>query len=96
MKINELRDGMRKIDVEGEITEISETRDVNLRMGGQARVADALLSDETGAIKVSLWNDQIDMVKVGSKIKIENGYTNSFRGDVRVNVGKFGKLEVQE
>ncbi|MEE9585409.1 MAG: OB-fold nucleic acid binding domain-containing protein [Nitrososphaerales archaeon] len=96
MKISDLRDGMRKIDVEGEITEISESRTVNLRMGGEARVADAVLNDETGSIKVSLWDDQIDMVKVGAKIKIENGYTNSFRGEVRVNVGRYGTLEVQE
>lgn len=96
MKISDLRDGMRKIDVEGEITEISEPRTVNLRMGGEARVADAVLNDETGSIKVSLWDDQIDMVKVGAKIKIENGYTNSFRGEVRVNVGRYGTLEVQE
>jgi replication factor A1 len=87
---------MRKIDVEGEITEISESRTVNLRMGGEARVADAVLNDETGSIKVSLWDDQIDMVKVGAKIKIENGYTNSFRGEIRVNVGRYGTLEVQE
>ncbi len=96
MKISELRDNMRRIDVEGEITEISDTRDVTLRTGGQARVADAVLNDETGSIKISLWDDQIDMVKVGVKIKITNGYTNSFRGEVRLNVGRYGTLEPQE
>jgi len=96
LKISELRDGMRRIDVEGEITEVSEARTVNLRTGGQARVADAILQDETGSIKVSLWDDQIDAVKVGSRIKIESGYTNSFRGEVRVNVGRYGRLEVLE
>jgi replication factor A1 len=87
---------MRKVDIEGEITDISEPRDVNLRMGGQARVADATLNDDTGSIKVSLWNEQIEMIKVGSKIKIGNGYTNSFQGDVRLNVGRYGTLEVLE
>jgi replication factor A1 len=96
LKISELRDGMRRVDAEGEVTEISETRDVSLRTGGEARVADAILNDETGSIKVSLWDDQIDMVKVGSKIKIENGYTNSYRGEVRLNVGRYGTLEVLE
>ena len=50
--------------------------------------------DETGSIKLSLWDDMIEQVKVGDKVKVENGYTNSFRGDVRVNVGRYGKLEV--
>lgn len=96
MKITELRDGMRKVDAEGNLIDISEAREVNLRTGGQARVADGTLQDESGSIKLSLWDDQIEAVKVGSKIKIENGYTNSFRGEVRLNVGRYGKLEVLE
>ncbi|HEY4700076.1 MAG TPA: DNA-binding protein [Nitrososphaerales archaeon] len=92
MKISTLRDGMRKVDVEGEVTEISDSRDVNLRTGGQAKVADAVITDDSGSIKLSLWDDQIDQVSVGLKIKIENGYTNSFRGEVKLNVGRFGSL----
>jgi len=83
---------MRKVDVEGEVTEISDSRDVNLRTGGQARVVDAVITDDSGSIKLSLWDDQIDQVSVGLKIKIENGYTNSFRGEVKLNVGRFGSL----
>ena len=94
MKISELRDGMRKIDVEGSILDISESRTVNLRAGGEAKVADGTLQDDSGSIKLSLWDAQIDAVQVGSKIKIENGYTKSFRGEVRVNIGRYGKLEV--
>ncbi|MFQ6011206.1 MAG: DNA-binding protein [Nitrososphaerales archaeon] len=96
MKISELRDGLRKVDLDGEITEVPEPREVNLRTGGQARVAECLLKDDTGTVKLSLWDDQIDQVKVGSKISIENGYTNSFRGEMRLNVGRFGKLSVLE
>ena len=61
---------MRRINVEGEVTEISEARTVNLRSGGQARVADCTLRDESGSMKLSLWDDQIDAVQVGSKVKI--------------------------
>jgi replication factor A1 len=96
MKIREIRDGMRRIDVEGEITEVGEARTVNLRTGGTARVADFTLTDETGSIKLSLWDDHIDMVREGSRIRIENGYTNSFRGEVRLNVGRYGRLHVLE
>jgi replication factor A1 len=55
-----------------------------------------MLKDDSGEIKLSLWDDQIDQVKQGSKVRITNGYTNSFRGELRLNVGKFGKLEVLE
>lgn len=86
---------MRRIDVEGSITEISTPRTVRLRTGGEAKVADCVMKDETGSIKLSLWDDQIDQVKEGAKVKIENGYTNSYRGEIRVNVGRYGTLTVE-
>ncbi len=84
---------MRTIDVEGEISEISEPRNVTWS-GGEGRVTECTLKDESGEIKLSLWNEHIEMVKRGSKVKITNGYTKSFRGAVSLNVGKYGKLEV--
>ena len=82
--------------IEGAIDSISEPRTVNLRTGGQAQVADAILKDETGQIKLTLWDAQIKMVKPGSKVKIENGYISSFKGENSLNVGKYGKLSVLE
>ena len=96
MNIRDLRDGMRRVDAEGEISEISDPRTVNLRTGGEAKVADCMLKDESGQIKLSLWDDQIDQVRKGSKVRVTNGYTNSFRGELRLNVGRYGRLEVLE
>ncbi|MGQ9469240.1 MAG: OB-fold nucleic acid binding domain-containing protein [Nitrososphaerales archaeon] len=96
MKISELKDGMRKVDVEGIISEIPEPRTVTLRTGQQARVADCILQDASGTIKLSLWDDDIDKVQVGSRVKIENGYINSFRGELRLNVGRYGRLYTLE
>jgi len=95
--INQLRSGMTRLDkVEGTIENISEPRTVNLKAGGQAQVVDAVLKDETGQIKLTLWDAQIKMVKPGSKVSIENGYINSFKGENSLNVGKYGKLNVIE
>ena len=95
--INQLRSGMTRLDtVEGTIDSIGEPRTVNLRTGGQAQVADAILKDDTGQIKLTLWDAQIKMVKAGSKVTVENGYINSFKGENSLNVGKYGKLNVIE
>jgi len=95
--INQLRSGMTKLDtIEGTIESISEPRTVNLKAGGQAQVADAILKDETGQIKLTLRDAQIKMVKAGSKITVENGYINSFKGENSLNVGKYGKLNIVE
>ncbi|MBV9669182.1 MAG: DNA-binding protein, partial [Nitrososphaeraceae archaeon] len=48
MKISELKAGMRGVSIIGNIESITEARTVNLRSGGTAQVADAVISDETG------------------------------------------------
>lgn len=93
MKINELKPGMRGVNVEGKIDSVTEPRSVNLRTGGTAQVADALISDETGQIKLSLWDDQINLVKQGDNVAIENGYTQAFRGENSLNIGRYGKIK---
>ncbi len=94
MNISELTNDMRHVTIEGVVEKITEPRTVNLRAGGSAQVADATITDDTGNIKLSLWDDQIKMIKEGDKILIENGYTQSFRGENSLNIGRYGKLTV--
>jgi replication factor A1 len=93
MKITELKPGMRGVSIEGKIDSITEARTVNLRSGGTAQVADATISDESGQIKLSLWDDQINLVKQGDNVSIENGYTQAFRGENSLNIGRYGKIK---
>ncbi len=96
VKIKELRDGMKRVNVKGTVTEKSDPREVTSRFKDQTyRVSTAIMSDETGTIKLTLWNDQIEMVNVNDIIRIENGYVTSFRGEIQLNVGKFGTLTVE-
>lgn len=95
MKISELHAGMKAVNVEGRIVEISEPRIVRSRMTGRMnRVATAILTDETGEINLALWNEQIDAVKPNDQVKIENGYVTEFRGQRQLNVGRYGSLKV--
>jgi replication factor A1 len=93
MNIADLKPGMRGVTVEGNIDSVTEPRTVNLRTGGTAQVADAMLTDETGSIKLSLWDDQINLVKQGDRVSVENGYTQAFRGDNSLNIGRYGSLK---
>lgn len=95
MKIKDLRDGMSKVTLVAKVLEISEPRNVVSRFSGRPlKVADVIIGDETGTIKLSLWNEQIEQVNVNDMIKVENGYVNSFRGKLQLNIGKYGKLHV--
>ena len=91
-RIASLRPGEKHVDVEGVVSAISEEKVVRLRSGREARVVDAVLSDDSGSIRLSLWNDDIDKVSEGARIKIENGYVTMFRGEKKLNVGLYGRL----
>lgn len=96
MQIKELRDGERGINIIAKVVQKGEPREVQSRYGNRTyRVADCKIEDETGTIKLSLWDDQIDQVQIGNTVKIENGYINSFRGELQLNSGKYGKLSVE-
>jgi replication factor A1 len=92
MKISELKAGMRNVSVTGKIDSVGEPRTVNLKAGGTNDVADAIISDESGSIKLSLWGEDINKVRAGDTVSIENGYINTFKGENSINIGKFGKL----
>jgi len=91
MKIVELKPGMRRVDVGGTIKNMENPRDVQTKFG-PGQVATAALADDSGEVKVTLWNEAIAKVKVNDRITIENGYVDSFRGELQLNVGRYGKL----
>jgi replication factor A1 len=93
MKISELKIGEGKVNIEGVVKGISDTRAFN-KYGRDLKVANAILEDESGAIKLTLWNEEIMKVKEGAKVKITNGFVNEFQGEKQLTAGKFGKLEV--
>ena len=92
MKISELKAGMRNVSVTGKIDSVGEPRNVNLKAGGTTTVADAIISDESGSIKLSLWGDDSNKVQAGDRVSVENGYINTFKGENSISVGKFGKM----
>jgi len=93
VKIRELRNGMRGVDVEGVIKSKGEVRNIVTRYG-PARVVDAVLEDDTGEIVLTLWNENVDAVEEGDKVKIVNGYTSVFRGRLQLNIGRRGSIIV--
>ena len=94
MKINEIKLGMSILSIEGKIVSKSEPRSVQTRFGPRS-VADAELEDETGKIKLSLWEQQIDLVSVGDKVKINGAYVTEFSNQLQLSIPRSGVLEVK-
>ena len=95
MEVKDLKPNSAVDVLELEIVEVEEPREfTNFR--GTGRVANARAKDGSGEIKLTLWNEQADQVKVGDKVTIENGWVKDFRGELQVSTGRLGKITVAE
>jgi len=92
--IKDLRVGMKKVNLKAKVVEVSKSKSVVTRFGNCASVANAMVSDGTGKIKLCLWNDQINSVTVGDTVEIENARVSAFRNERQMRVGKKGVLRV--
>lgn len=97
VKVGELTPTSRAVNVIAKVVSKSEVRSIAAgRDGAPHRVCDALVGDETGCVYLTLWDDNIEKVNEGDTISVKNGYVNLFRGNMRLNVGRYGILEVAE
>jgi len=95
MAIKDLEIKQGNVDLTAEVVEIGEVREFN-KFGKTGRVSTAKLKDETGEINLSLWNEDIDKIKVGDTVQIKNGFVNEWQGTPQLTTGRQGTLEVVE
>ncbi|MCW4007857.1 MAG: OB-fold nucleic acid binding domain-containing protein [Candidatus Bathyarchaeota archaeon] len=94
-KVGELTPQSRAVNVTAKVVSKSEIREIPMgKDGSPHKVCDALVGDETGSIYLTLWDDNIEKVNENDTVRLENGYVTLFKGNMRLNVGKYGKLEM--
>ncbi len=90
--IQDLRSGMSHVNLKAKVLEVTQPKQVFTRYGNYASLAKAVIEDETGQIKLCLWNDQIDAVSAGATVQIENARTSTFKGERQLSLGKTGTV----
>ena len=95
MKLSELQARQGNVEVQVEVVKKEEIRTFS-KFGKEGRVCNAIVKDASGEMKLSLWNEQIDQVNVGDKVKVTNGYVSEWQGEKQLSTCKFGSLEVVE
>ncbi len=95
MNVKDLQARQGKVDITLKVEDKEEPRSF-AKFGKEGRVCNCTTSDETGRIKVTLWNEQVDMINPGDTIKITNGYVSEWQGELQLSTGKFGQLDVVE
>jgi replication factor A1 len=92
LPIRDLRTGMNHVNLRAKVLEIPKPRLVVTRFGNYASVVNALIADDTGTIRLCLWNEQINSISNGDTIQIENARASTFRGERQLSIGKSGTL----
>jgi replication factor A1 len=93
-RIKDLKAGMKKIDLKATVLEIPKPNMFWTRAGFQVQISNVFIGDETGTMRMSLFNQQIHLVAKGDRITVENGSVASFRGELQLRIGRRGSLSV--
>ena len=93
LKVKDLTPETKSVNVTVKVVSIGEPESVPARGGGVRHVTEAKVGDETASVIMSLWEKQGESVSGGMVFRIENGYVSLVRGHMRLNVGKYGRMD---
>jgi len=96
IKIEDLRVGMKKINVSAEVVEVAEPSKVHTQFRDNAIVSNAVIQDDTGRILLCLWDQQINTIHSGDCIEVKNAHVAMFKGERQLRLGKNGSINVLE
>jgi len=83
---------MNHVNIRVRVLSISEPKQITTGTGIEHEILEAKVEDETGSTALVLWDEKIIPIKVGDALQIENGFVTSFKGEWRINVGKYGEV----
>jgi replication factor A1 len=92
--IQDLRHGMKKVNLEAEVLETAVPSIVYTHYGNSAKVTNVWIADETGKVRLCLWNEQSNSVSVGDMVQIKNATVSTFKGERQLRLGKTGTVTI--
>lgn len=90
-KVSSLREGEDNISVKVRVLKTTDSRVVETRKGPRT-ISEAVVGDETGRIKMTLWGKHAGTLKEGQAIEVNGAWTTAYRGEVQLNVGFKGEI----
>jgi replication factor A1 len=93
-QIKDLRAGMKRVNLKVTVIEVPKPAQVHTQFGNTVMVVNAIVGDDSGKVKLCLWEGQIGSINVEDSIEIKNGQVCVFRGEKQLRLGKNGSLAV--
>ncbi|MFH0897825.1 MAG: SOSS complex subunit B family protein, partial [Candidatus Bathyarchaeota archaeon] len=78
------------------IVEIPPTKHVFTRWDSEASVSNVKLVDETGSIRLGLWNDHIKTVQMGDEVEIKNCDVSRFMDQPQLKLGRKSTMSINQ
>jgi len=92
LKIEDLMSGMSNVDIVGRVIRVHEPRTFERTDGSAGRVANLMLQDKTGQIRVVLWDDKASLIEEGKiqkgmALRVKGAYVRQGIDQPELNVG---------
>ncbi len=97
VRISDIEEGLDSIEIIGRVIETSEVKEFTRDDGSEGKVASLTIGDETGTIRITLWEDKTKALKnieAGDIIKITDAYSISGDYGPEVHVEEQGKINI--
>jgi len=94
LKIRDLKTGMKRINLRACVLAISRPQLVLTKYNDCVMFANVTLTDETGTVKLTLWNGRINSLSVNDIVEIENANVTAYKGETQLRMRRQGKLKV--
>lgn len=97
--IDDLSLGMSGVTVRGRVLGVEEPREFDRDDGSTGRVGNLLLGDESGRIRVTLWDDSVevlDAVDPGDGVEVVDGYVRERDGALELHCNDRSAIESVE
>ncbi|QGA84122.1 single-stranded DNA binding protein [Halomicrobium sp. LC1Hm] len=94
--IDALSMGQSDVDVRGVVLDTDSIRTFDRDDGSEGRVANLTIGDETGRVRVTLWDDRADRaeeIDPGTAVEIVDGYVREREGSLELHVGDHGAVD---
>ncbi len=96
LQVKHILNGMRDVETVGKVLQVFEERSFSVN-GREGKVASLNIADETGNIRVVLWNEQAGhaaKIRAGDVIKVKGGYVRERNGEKELQLGDRSTLLV--
>ena len=95
-QVADLSLGASDVDLVGQVLDTDSIRTFDRDDGSEGRVANLTVGDETGRVRVTLWDGKADLAEefeAGEVVEVGDGYVRERDGDLELHVGDRGTVE---